>query len=1201
MQEHSFDALAASQVLLTEPSISRSSLCEILQVYLRGDETVCVGLHQHGEATVLHSILPEPVTQILTAYVRQEIPNALFTTIVVSKNVGLPVHRDTSNGKHPVHLLAISEFQGGGIWIEHPAGNCYKDFAGRRLTGQVLNFSEYKLSFQADQLLHCTQPWSGQRLVLAAFCVSRFANTAAMRQLVDLGFVPPLATGGLCPSAPVQPSRPLILELFAGTGRVSAALKIIGYEAVAVDHVKHPRAAHRIQIADLVTPEGVELVKSWLALPNCIGFFAAPPCGTCSRAREIAAQPGPPPLRSNEFPDGLPHLQGTCLAKVQAANKLYEVLSDLVLLGSQNNFVMVIENPRRSLYWRTSAFARIRHLLQFTAFQACAYGGRRPKWTSLAFTHTQFRVFAKTCPGPSCVANHLPWGPDPTATNGFATSTEASYPVPFCQQVARVFEQIHPVPALAPPPLSLAAARAETGSQPKASKLGPLVPEFKDIVQVLAPRNFTWPIAVRGRLSQPWTLPETCVSSLTTLPCHTQLLRAHSISGNNGEQSLSVWGIPFTVEEFVQQAVAAGHPRTIASSLPDVLQNAICKMPFSAGERAKVASSRATVFANWLKRAKDLEVDESNLKSAMPAEVRKILKPKRLLLWKSIMKEFGYPDQSVFEEVLHGSDLVGEVPPTGIFTEKFKPAESSVDALMARAPAARAAMIRSIRTQGEEIDKVVLEKTLEECSQGWASGPIPLDELPGHSIVSRRFGLVQGDKTRMIDDLSSSGINQTVQVFESPKPHTVDVAAAMIFRVMAVCAGHPVLGRSYDLKSAYRQLAISSASKWASYIGFWDHRSRRVGVYQLHALPFGGTRSVFSFLRVVHSLWWIGCVVLSLVWSCYFDDFLVVASRDDADGTHRVVTALLEVLGWKYASEGYKATGFSETLSALGVNILLAEIHLGRVYICNTERRVAELKNLILEASRGSLKKHQILKLQGRLQFAEGQLFGRAGRMMLHTLSNFIHNPAGCTTAEDCVEAMSQFLALLERGKPRTLDARSHHQWMLFTDASYDPGHTGWECGIGAMLFSGGGELVAAFSFPLDASMRAALGEQTKRTIIFEAEFLALVCAMKLWVRYLAWSPVVAFVDNNSARDVAISAKARSITAKGLVSEYLKAEYDFGVIPWVCRVPSPSNCADMPSRTHCEHIAWGKKMVRCENPKECIMDILDSVTAKKGT
>ena len=98
------------------------------------------------------------------------------------------------------------------------------------------------------------------------------------------------------------------------------------------------------------------------------------------------------------------------------------------------------------------------------------------------------------------------------------------------------------------------------------------------------------------------------------------------------------------------------------------------------------------------------------------------------------------------------------------------------------------------------------------------------------------------------------------------------------------------------------------------------------------------------------------------------------------------------------------------------------------------------------------------------------------------------------------------------------------------------------------------GVSLSRLSFPLDVDMRAALGEQTKRTIIFEAELLALVCAMKLWVRYLAWSPVVAFVDNNSARDVAISAKARSVTAKGLVSEYLEAEYDFGVIPWVCPV-----------------------------------------------
>ena len=141
----SFDALSASQVLLTKPSVDRSSLCEILQTYLRGDETVCVGLRQHGE--VLLSVLPEPVIQVLTAYVRQEIPDEMFTTIVVNKNIGLPVHRDTSNGKHPVHLWAVSEFQGGGIWIEDPTGNCYKTFGRQQLSGKNLDFAGYKETF----------------------------------------------------------------------------------------------------------------------------------------------------------------------------------------------------------------------------------------------------------------------------------------------------------------------------------------------------------------------------------------------------------------------------------------------------------------------------------------------------------------------------------------------------------------------------------------------------------------------------------------------------------------------------------------------------------------------------------------------------------------------------------------------------------------------------------------------------------------------------------------------------------------------------------------------------------------------------------------------------------------------------------------------------------------------------------------------
>lgn len=51
---------------------------------------------------------------------------------------------------------------------------------------------------------------------------------------------------------------------------------------------------------------------------------------------------------------------------------------------------------------------------------------------------------------------------------------------------------------------------------------------------------------------------------------------------------------------------------------------------------------------------------------------RKILCPKRLLLWKEILQELGYGDMEVFEEISNGTQLVGEVPTCGVFEKKFK-------------------------------------------------------------------------------------------------------------------------------------------------------------------------------------------------------------------------------------------------------------------------------------------------------------------------------------------------------------------------------------------------------------------------------------------------------------------------------------------------------------------------------------------------
>ena len=187
-------------------------------------------------------------------------------------------------------------------------------------------------------------------------------------------------------------------------------------------------------------------------------------------------------------------------------------------------------------------------------------------------------------------------------------------------------------------------------------------------------------------------------------------------------------------------------------------------------------------FAKWLKVAQDLQAEEFKLKEGMSRERRRILQPKRLLVWRAMLKEANYPDLDVVDETITGTDLVGEAPATGIFNTKFRPAKRTVEDLVSCAPAVREAIIRSVKSQGQDVDAEVLRQTQAEVDKGWATGPLDVKHLPPNSlvIVSRRFGLVQPNKTRLIDDLSASGINDTVQAEETPTPHTVGVAAGMI-------------------------------------------------------------------------------------------------------------------------------------------------------------------------------------------------------------------------------------------------------------------------------------------------------------------------------------------------------------------------------------------------------------------------------------
>ena len=202
----------------------------------------------------------------------------------------------------------------------------------------------------------------------------------------------------------------------------------------------------------------------------------------------------------------------------------------------------------------------------------------------------------------------------------------------------------------------------------------------------------------------------------------------------------------------------------------------------------------------------------------------------------------------------------------------------------------------------------------------------------------------------------------------------------------------------------------------------------------------------------------------------------------------------------------------SEAFSALGVCFVLSDMHLGRVTICNTEKRIRQFLGSIRGfLARGTMTAPEALKLRGQLQFACGQVLGRQFRIFLNTLTDYAYGDHPPALPPMCISALENFTWMLENAGPRTVSVDGQKPMYIFTDACYNP-HDDWVCGIGGMLFNHKGQLVAGFSHKLEAGERAQLGEGSSDTIIMAAEFVAVSCAILAWQGRLRNVPLVLFI-----------------------------------------------------------------------------------------
>ena len=996
----------------------------------------------------------------------------------------------------------------------------------------------------------------------------------------------------------------LFIELCSGSGVLSKAARQRGFRSMEVDNSVRRAPGKQVLRIDLASPEQVEAVSELMqANPKTIAMiFGAPPCGTASLAREkdipSLSRQGfdlPKPLRSEAQPDGLDGLSSENKSRVELANQLYHNMVRLMLLAFELGIPAVLENPKSSRFWETSfaapLFAIAHHIVTFSN---CSHGGDRPKLTTLWCTHSFLSSLAILCDNKHV---HKSWKPFVKSSNGkkrlaFPTSDEAQYPDLLCERIiSNLADYCKEQGALEPSDLPeqrfVADApldRITLGALPRGTKVKPLVSEFEDYIRLVCSAQHSPQLhAVLENLpkgsritarrvvqwgslqaSDSWKFLDNIPSPLVE-----RSLRNKPPSESPSLSSLSVEvctvGVPSDPINFLRRAVAAGHPRGMEMFLGEAVDQALrdnfLNEPFS------VAKKRIDFFKRWNERARLLQPREDELHAKLPPYLRHLLKGKRMLLWSEMLEELGYPDKELINDMQKGFKLSGWLGESHVFPRRVRRPENTVSDLKAMSPGLnKSTMDRAQKRQADEIAVASWDLTQEEINNGWVfreDGAGPSD-----AILALRFGLPQSEKIRLIDDCRP--INRAAGLKEKLKVQSVDRFCSMVARAFqlhdAEKPGQPfpkLVGRTLDLKAAYKQFGISEDDrKWLRLVT-WEPGCQVPTILGVNAMPFGAVGSVSGFLRISVSIYIIGLRMLSLCWTAYFDDYPCLSRSELQKSTDHAMTGLFDLLGVRYASEGKKAAPFSDVFRMLGLRINLQNSQSLRVEVGHTDERRAELTNTLdTLLQQESLDYKELERLRGRMVFFEGYAFGRVANWAHKVISKAISSHHDrVPMSGDMSKALAFLRTRIGFAKPLTIEKIRLRTWIVFTDGACESGVGS----VGGVLVSPEGDIRNHFGEEVPGNIMSRLFE-TSQNPIYELEVMPVLLASQIWMQELQSCQVVFYMDNEAARTAYIKAQGATDAAEAMVRDYANLELRMQLSTWFARVPTHSNLSDGPSR-----------------------------------
>ena len=882
----------------------------------------------------------------------------------------------------------------------------------------------------------------------------------------------------------VKPSELLFVELFCGTANLSSAVSTTGLSTYSIDHVVKSSKVSVTKL-DISEQEGQRVLFECIHSANLASLHAGPPCGTSSKARE---KPLPNhlsyldirPLRSLDDLWG-DHLPRSATARVRAANILYVVTVIAACLAFLRGTLVSIENPSGSYFWplaREIAFSlgliEVWDQLVDCQFHACMWGSSRDKRTTFRASPNLCEPLIATCDNQHTHESWTPSGKDKQVH--FPTRDEAAYPMKLCNaHAANLWARLLELGVKAEPCnlREQTAINARDLRQFTSKRVPPLMGEFwfigsPDTLRLFPDRckqlKGTFLIGKEGIwVQQPTSqdqankleaakagLPETCTVK----------------SDNPTDMSVGVYRSP---EQAIQAALQIKHPLQFATPIPDLLAKTVVEV-LNMGPQAVINLRRENL--SWiLDVRRKLAGEERNVHASLHVDVAACLKGKQTCLWEKLLSDTAFPDLQLIEDVRSGIEVIGPAEWSPVFKRGYCPPQMTPEQWQAQAIWRRKAAISTCKPSGDPaVDDALWTQSLEERDEGWIKGPF-LDEAQVSAelgvedwVCARRFALRQPNKIRLIDDAKASGINRAFSTFSKLQLMDADTLISLVLLIIRCtflgsetqvllsngtaleCRPHAswgrdlhLVGRTLDLSSAYKQLAMKPATPQVRPLVAWSPEHGRPVFFIATSLMFGTTASVYAFNRASLSLWHLS-LSLGKTWNtCYFDDYPGVEFTQTSKTSRSFLEGLLQALGWKFADSGKKALDYQPVFDALGITLDVSAAHKGKIVVSNKKARVKDLMGEvdgILAA--GKISPRQASALHGRLNYAQGQLFGCALKPAMVYLSKWATE--SCEDTSVLATVMVFLTAALSKSPPRSLSVHdTRAPAILFTDGAYEP------------------------------------------------------------------------------------------------------------------------------------------------------------------